>query len=74
MKRASEVPPEVDNFGFCPVTSASALITTSVNGRGSVENTSAFEGSQSIRHYNFSTSPVEARCSTSVLSDEKQSQ
>ena len=36
MKRASEVPPDVESFGFLPVTSATAPITTSVNGLGSV--------------------------------------
>ena len=36
MKRASDVPPEVDSFGVLPVTSATAPTTTSVNGLGSV--------------------------------------
>ena len=48
MKRASDVPPVVESFGFRPVTSAMASTARSVNGPGLVTKTSAFDGSHSI--------------------------
>jgi len=48
MKRASEVPPLVDSFGWRPVTSAMAATARAVNGLGLVTNTSAFDGCHSI--------------------------
>src|SRR3954453_6308843 len=49
MKRASEVPPEVDSSGLRPVTSSIADTASSVNGPGLVTNTFEFEGSQTMR-------------------------
>ncbi len=47
MKRASEVPPEVESSGVRPVTSAMASTAIAVNGPGLVMNTSAFDGCHS---------------------------
>jgi len=49
MKRASEVPPEVEELRLAPVTSSMAATARSVNGPGLVTNTLEFDGSHAMR-------------------------
>src|SRR5665647_74558 len=49
MKRASEVPPEVESSGLRPVTSSIAATARSVKGPGFVTNTLELDGSHTIR-------------------------
>src|SRR5436190_12965 len=49
MKRASEVPPEVESSGLRPVTSSIALTARSVNAPGFVTNTLEWEYSHTMR-------------------------
>ena len=69
MKRASEVPPVVDNFGLRPVTSATAFATNSVKGPGLVTNTPAFDGSHWNANLIFPPVAFAAHCSISFFSE-----
>jgi hypothetical protein len=68
MKRASEVPPEVESSGLRPVTSSIAATARSVNGPGFVTNTSEFEGSHTMRALMRLPAAFASRASTSSRS------
>ena len=71
MKRASEVPPEVESSGSLPVTSFTVFATSSVNGLGVVTNTSAFDDCHSNAKRDLPPAAATARRSISALSEDE---
>src|SRR5690242_11083480 len=69
MKRASDVPPVVDNSGVRPVASAIAFATISVNGPGLVTNTFAFEYCHSNLNCTAFPAALRVRSSSSAFSE-----
>ena len=68
MKRASDVPPEVESSGLRPVTSSIALTARSVNAPGFVTNTLELEYSHTMRARMRLPQAFASRSSTSARS------